>query len=352
MGVLYIVVWLTYFLALLARILKDRNNKPNLILTLMIAAILILVSGLRSGIGDTYYYVNSYDLIKYGIDLNGFPYEPGFTLFMMILKSICENSQFLLIVTSLIINLINILMFRNYSKDIYFELMVFMYTSMSYVATMNGIRQSLVASIIFMCTPLIIKRKFKIYAIIMILLSTIHMSAFIMIPLYFICIQEAWSKKIWVIIGLFFIGMIFYEPIMNIIFSFLSVTKYSEYENFNEGGVNILRIAVYSVPIILAYLNKDYIREKWDNSNIFVNMSLMSFLIMFISYYNWIFSRFSFYTEMYSMILLPYIISKCLINKSEKTLVYYCFIVCYFIYFAYDCKIGGVIYKSNYNLFF
>lgn len=350
MKIFYLIIFTTYILAVLARVFKNKYGKPNLILTIIIAIILIIVSGFRSGMGDTPFYIHLYNLIDYNCSIFEYQTEPGFALFLMILKIISDDPQMFLIVTSAIINGINILMLRKYSNETCFELSIFMYVATNYIVTMNGIRQSLVASIIFMCTPLIIKRKFKIYAIIMILLSTLHMSAFIMIPLYFICTQEAWSKKIWILIVIFFIGMIFYEPIMDIIFKLLSNTKYSTYENFNEGGANILRIAVYFVPVFLAYLKKDNIKEKWINGNIFVNMTLINFLIMAASYYNWIFSRFAFYTKLYSIVLLPYVISKCFANKSEKRLIYYCFIICYLIYFAYDCKVGGIVYKSNYNI--
>ena len=350
MNIFYIVIFITYILALLARILKDKNNKPNLTLTIIISVILIIVSGLRNGIGDTSAYVHSYNLIGPEYDFNNSGYEIGFVFFMSMLKKISENPQFFLIITSIIINLTNVLTIRYYSKDIYFELLIFLYSSTTYIGAMNGIRQSMVASLVFMCTMLIAKRKFKVYLLIMLLLSTFHVSVLFVIPLYFIAIQEPWSKKINILIFIFCVCMLFYDPVITLIFSLLGDSKYAGYKDFNEGGANILRIAVSFVPVFLSYIKRDYIKQNWIDGNIFVNLSLVNFLVMCISYYNWIFARISFYTQIYSGILLVYIISKSLKNKSEKRLLYYLYIVFYCVFSVHDLKVSGIIYTSNYTI--
>ena len=322
-----------------------------MLLSIILVSIFVLVSGLRSGLGDTWAYVNTYSHIGPETDIFKSSYEAGFMLFLIFLKKFSSDPQFMIFITAAITNILNIWLIRKYSEDSYFELSIFMYiASGAYVVTMNGIRQCLVVSLVFAATIFIIKRKFISYCIIILLVSTIHTSALIMIPVYFVAIKEAWSKDIIKVIILFLICMILYEPFINIIFSLMKNTKFGGYKDFNEGGANILRIAVNAVPVFLAYIKRDVLKDKWKISNIFINLTLVNFIIMCFSRFNWIFARFALYTQLYSIVLLPYIIKNCFPNKKERRLLYYGFIVAYFIYFWYDTTVGSVIYKSNFNI--
>ena len=322
-----------------------------MLLSIILVSIFVLVSGLRSGLGDTWAYVYTYSHIGPETDIFKSSYEAGFMLFLIFLKKFSSDPQFMIFITAAITNILNIWLIRKYSEDSYFELSIFMYiASGAYVVTMNGIRQCLVVSLVFAATIFIIKRKFISYCIIILLVSTIHTSALIMIPVYFVAIKEAWSKDIIKVIILFLICMILYEPFINIIFSLMKNTKFGGYKDFNEGGANILRIAVNAVPVFLAYIKRDVLKDKWKISNIFINLTLVNFIIMCFSRFNWIFARFALYTQLYSIVLLPYIIKNCFPNKKERRLLYYGFIVAYFIYFWYDTTVGSVIYKSNFNI--
>ena len=70
---------------------------------------------------------------------------------------------------------------------------------------------------------------------------------------------------------------------------------------------------------------------------------------MGFSLYNWIFARFTIYFMPYTFVLLGYIIKNAFEN-SERRLVYYGFMVCYFIFFIYEYKISmGMVYTTDFN---
>lgn len=348
MTMFYLTIITVFIFSLLSRITRNRYKEAGIFFMLIVIVILVLLSGLRSGIGDTYMYRHLYDLIGPGYDAKG-AYEPGFILFLAILKTISKDSQFMIIATSIIINVFNIGTIYKYSKDSYFELGAFMYiTSGYYIVTMNGIRQSLAAAIIFWATTFIIKGKLKTYIAIILLMTTIHTSALVMIPMYFICRGKAWEKTTNRLLALTLVGVILFEPLMNILMKILGETRYADYATFDEGGANLLRIAVFAVPVIFSYIKRNEIR-KWENGNVFVNMNIVCFIIMVFSSFNWIFARFTIYLQLYSFILLPYIVKNCFKGK-ERRLVYSGLIVCYFIFFYYEQVISmGMVYKSKYN---
>ncbi|MEG0307071.1 MAG: EpsG family protein [Clostridium sp.] len=346
MKVFYLTLISTYIFSLLARIGRKRSEKAGLFFVIIIIAILSLVSGLRSGIGDTGMYKHLYTLIGPGYDAKG-GYEPGFILFLKILKGISSDPQFMLMVTSIIINVLNINTIYKYSKDSYFELGIFMYiTSGYYIVTMNGIRQSLAAAIIFWGTKYIINGDFKRFMILILLMSTIHNSALIYIPIYFVVRAKAWERTTNILFGLTLVGLFLYQPVMTIGMKLLGSTRYADYASFNEGGANILRIAIFIVPVLLAYLKRDVIKEKWEYGDVFVNMNIICLIIMLFSSFNWIFARFTMYFQLYSFILLPYIIKNCLVGK-ERRLIYLGLIGGYFIFFYYDQVITmNMVYKG------
>ena len=348
MAVFYVTTLVTYLLALLTRKIRSRNEKVALFFLFFVIATLVLVSAIRSGIGDTGMYRHLYELVNESYVSDG--YEFGFVYFIRFLKLFSEDSQLLIIVTSVIINILNVVTIYRYSKDSYFELGIFLYiTSGYYIVTMNGIRQSLAASILFFATTLIIKKKYKTYFFIVLLMSTIHSSALVMIPLYFIVRRAPWEKVTNMLFGLTLLGLIFYEPMMNIVMKLLGNTRYEQYAEFNEGGANLIRITVFAIPVIFAYLKQNIIKEKWEHGNIFVNMSIICFIVMLFSSYNWIFARFTIYFQLYSFVLMPYIISNCLEYK-ERRFFYFMLLVLYFIFFYYDQDImTSVRYSTPYK---
>ncbi|MFQ9313473.1 MAG: EpsG family protein [Clostridium perfringens] len=348
MAAFYFALIGSYVFSLIARIIKNKKNYPNLYFSIFVILLLALIAGLRWGIGDTPAYVHLYSLIEPGYDPKG-GYELGFVLFLAILKIISKDPQFMIFVTGIITTILNLWTIRKYCKDSYFELAIFVYVASGYyLVTMNGIRQSLAASIIFAGTSFILRGEFKKYLFLCILMTTFHTSALVMIPAYYVVRNEAWSKRIYQLLILFLIGMFLYEPLMAVVYKLLGNSKYADYQNFNEGGSNILRVIVFAIPVILSYIKRDKLKE-WPEANVFVNMSLISFFIMGFSLYNWIFARFTIYFQLYNFILFPYIIKKCFLG-SERRLVYYCFLVCYFLFFIYEYKISlGIIYTSKVN---
>ena len=353
MTVFYTTLLSTYLLGISSRKFKRIDKKLEPIIVAVIILIFILVAGLRCNIGDTGAYIQGYENLA---NFNGFTEDSadkGFTIFSLFLYNISPDPQLLIFASSLIIQFFNLHTLYRYKENNYFELEVYMYiTSGCFLVTMNGMRQAIAGALLFALTHLIIKGKFIPYAILVYIISSIHASAIIMIPVYFICREEAWSKKTQMIIVLASIGFLFFYQLMPAIFDAMGDSTYTVYEGtMTEAnvGASPIRFIVNAVPIVLAYWKKDRIKEVWPESNVFVNMSLMNCIVMAFSLYNWIFARFQIYFQLYNFVLLPFIIKNCFIRK-ERDLVYYCFIVCYFIFFYYEQVIGGngLGYKSNF----
>lgn len=323
----YGILIFSYILGITARLFKKENQKPFLLFSILIMIIFIIISAFRDGIGDTGMYKYSYGLVAQDA-LGEDGYEKGFIFFLTILTRISIDPQFMIIITSIITQGINIWFLRKYSS--YFELELFMYIASGYfLTTMNGIRQAMAASIMLLGTRFLIERKFIPYLILTLVMSTIHSSALVMIPVYFIVNNDSWSKNFVKTIGIMLIVTLFGGVIMNIAFKLLAGTKFGTYSEFDEGGANIVRMVVAMVPVFMAYIQRDKLREIFPQCDIFVNLAIVNMFIMALSLYNWIFARMTYYFVPYTFVLLPYII-KSIDIKEQRNLIYYTFLIGYF----------------------
>lgn len=360
MTVFYMVLFGTFPFALLARLNKKLNKKerPELLLSIMVVTVITLVAALRNGIGDTGAYKHFFGIVaneptmSIAIENAKDAYEGGFTAFFWILSRISTDPQIMIFACAVITTVLNLWTIRKYSKV--FELEIFMYIASGfYLVTMNGIRQCLAAAILFWATKYIIEGKFIKYLITVLAMYTIHGTALVMIPIYFIVRCEAWSKTTMKIIAVAAIALICFQPLMDRFFEESEGTKYEAYENTfeTEGGANPLRTVIAGIPVVLAYIYRDKIKKGWPESDIFVNMSLICLIISVFSMINWIFNRFNIYFQTYSFILFPYIIKNCF-EEKEKKLAYAGFLAFFFLFFYYDHVIAmGINYTSDFIKF-
>jgi transmembrane protein EpsG len=304
------------------------------------------VGGLRSNIGDTYFY-------KYAYELNDFSWGQvkekeniGFWILQMLLKRISDDPQILIFSAAAITNVLIVIIFLKYSRQ--FELSTYVYiTGGLFLVSMNGLRQVLTAAIAFTATKFIISGNFFAYALIVLFASTFHESALILLPIYFLVRYKAWSKATIMLLVIAVVIVIGFDKFSSILFSSIENTQYGHYKDFQEGGANVIRVAVFGAPLFIAFLGRDKLREIFPESDYIVNMSLIGLVFMIVSTQNWIFARFSIYFTLYQLILIAWIVK--LFNSKEQRFVYLGIIVFYFLFYYYESVISlNILYKSDY----
>ncbi|MBJ7994993.1 EpsG family protein [Bacillus mycoides] len=352
MTILWMNLFIVFILAFFARYfaIPVTNSlipiKPNQFLILMAALSLILVSGLRNNIGDTYFYMHAYNVTEFNWEYIKNNKDMGFNIFQMILQKYTDDPQVMVFITALITNVLIVFILYKYSRLIDLSLYVYI-TSGMYLVSMNGIRQYLAAAIVFTATKYILEGNWKKYILIVLFASTFHESALILIPIYFLIRRKAWSGTTFSLLFLAVLIVIGFNQFSQIFFAAIGDTQYGHYKDFHEGGANILRVAVDVVPLILAYSGREKLREIFPKSDYIVNMALLGFIFMLISTQNWIFARFSIYFGLYQLILISWVVK--LFTEKDQKFIYYAILVCYFVYFVYEHIITlGIIYKSNF----
>ncbi|MGE8204559.1 EpsG family protein [Heyndrickxia sp. NPDC080065] len=311
---------------------------------------LVLVSGLRANIGDTGAYKHIYIINDFTWDYILSQKDYGFGILQMILKNISSDPQIMLLITALITNVLIILTLYKYSR--LFELSVYVFIANGWFLTsMNGIRQCLAAAIVFAATKFLLEGRWKKFFLVVLLASTIHQTALILIPIYFIVRRKAWTGTTFSLLLLAVLIVIGFNQFTGVLFSALKDTQYGGYSNFSEGGANILRVAVDSVPLLIAFLGRHKLRSIMPNSDYIVNLSLIGLMFMIISTQSWIFARFSLYFTLYQIILISWVVK--LFKENYQRLIYFGILVCYFIYFYYEEVISlNIYYRSDFFTLF
>lgn len=320
--------------------------KPNKFLAFCVLLSLALVSGLRSNIGDTYFYKIAYQMDDFTWAYIKSQKDIGFGILQMILKKYSNDPQILIFTTGIITNVLIFMVLYKYSRML--ELSIYVYiTGGLYLVTMNGIRQCLAAAIVFTATKYLIEGNWKKYILVALFASVFHASALVLIPIYFLVRNKAWSKTTFILLALALVIVFGFNQFSSVLFSAIQNTQYGGYQNVNEQGANFLRVAVEAVPLLIAYIGRDKLRAIFPESDYIVNMTVIGFVFMVISTRNWIFARFDIYFDMYQLILISWVVK--LFDRKSQRIIYLLLLGCYLYYYYYQDVITlSIDYESNY----
>ena len=336
------------------------EKRVNLFMAFVTFSVIIFFAGLRSGVEDTWTYIDMFkeyplwpDAYKFITDPSA--REPGFRIFSVLIKTyISHDYQPWLFIIASISGICIMYPLYKYSCNYGMSVFLFM-VSCQFTWLLNGMRQFLVAAILFACTPLILNKKPIPYIIIVLILSTFHKSALIMIPAYFIVDSEPWSKRTMIFIACIILAMVFTSKFTNLLTDVVEQTDYAssvdEFKNTDD-GTNPIRILIESIPIILAFIYRNKIKDKLTPIiKLSINMSLVSsglYIISKVARSGIILGRLPIYFSMYNLILLPWLINN-IFEKEEKRLMRYSMIICYLAFFYYQMVVSwnGFGYGSN-----
>ena len=133
------------------------------------------------------------------------------------------------------------------------------------------------------------------------------------------------------------IGILCFNQLSPYLTKLLGNSDYGGYLSNPEQGASVLRVIIAAVPVILSYVYKDNIKKYYNYSDIFMNMSILNFMIMGLATFNWVFARFNLYFELYNLVLIPCIISS-IPRIKEKRLIYYIAMVCYGLFYIIESR--------------
>lgn len=334
------------------RILGKTESRCGILPALIVACPYAIWAGFRAdGFGDTYAYRFMFlhapkSLSELAIYLSGTGKDKGFTVLMTLFKMIFGNSDIMFFLLIAIFQIVCIaLIYRKYSTDFILSFFLFI-ASTDYMSWMfNGIRQFIAAAGFLACFGLLVRKKYVPLVCIILLLSTIHASVLITIPIIFVIQGRAWNKKTILFIIMIGVVIVFVDKFTPFLDNVLSETQYSDLVTnelwTNDDGTNILRILVYSMPALFSIIGKKYI-DSVDNRiiNISVNASACTMILYaFAGVSSGVYiGRLPIYTTLIGYIGFPEIIDT-MFTKESARLIKLLMIVGYLMFFYYQMHI-------------
>lgn len=356
---IFILVWIG-FMALVAdwgKVRRDEivcgetERRYTWIFAISVFFPVIWMAGNRAWFADTTAYILGYlgmprNILEMPAYVAGVSKDKGFSVISILLKAVFgSNYTGYLMVLAAFQGFSLICFFRKYSSDYVFSVFLFV-ASTDYLSWMfNGLRQFMAVTIILFAVPFMLEKKYIPVIAIILLASTMHQSALLMIPFVFAAQGQAWNRKTLFFVCLTLLAVVFVDRFTVFLDDALSNTQYvnvvSDYTNGGDDGTNSLRVAVYSVPAFLAFLGRKRIRKEENPLIHFcVNMSVISaglYLVSMVTSGIFI-GRLPIYCSLFGYILLPWEMNH-LFARDMKKLVYLGAVGLYLVFYYYQMHI-------------
>lgn len=319
------------------------------------AILFTLFSGLRSGIGDTYFIMRSFAMLPDKAPLPAFfSREYLYGLLLYFLRSLTNRPQLLIYIGAVFSCLPTI--YFLYKNAYNYELALFLFVAGGYYTfSFNGMRQYMAAGILLMGGDLLFTKEkysaFK-YALVVLLAGGFHASALIMLPIYFLIRRKVGAKPILALLFLAAFSPLILKVFLPQFLKLLSFAGFGIYEETGwftkgeEGGASVLRVLYAALPPAFAYFSRGKLKEKGEEAEYLINLSLVNLSFYVISLNNWIFARLAIYTEIYNLLIITLLVEKAFKERDRRKAVFICMFM-YGIFFAgiyYSIK----EYRSNF----
>ena len=319
----------------------------RLLPAILLVVPLVLWAGGRSWFGDTEQYRETFKSLPSTLD-QVFPYLSrvkkgyGFRLFELLFKCLVSTSDvalFTVIAAIQIICLVSV--YRKYSTNYWLSFFFFI-GSTDYLMWMhNGIRQFLAASILFLCVPLIAKRRYIPAIIIVLLVSQIHSTALIYLPLIFVINGRAWNLRTLVFLIGIIIAVIFVDRVTGFLADAMEDTAYAGDIEFlkNNDGTHIFRVLFYSIPAIMCWVFRPYIERANDPFiNVCANLSIVTAGFYVFSFFTSgiLMGSIPIYFSLSNYILIPWLLRE-IFDRESRVFIETIFVLVYSAFFYYQC---------------
>lgn len=325
-----------------SKIIKYKNT---IVIAFVIIGYITFWAAIRNGYADTDAYIASYKSLNSQqsfAELWNKGRNPLWSVWQLLFKKMGLNYHSFLGSVAVISGICIAYGLGMYSEDVVMSCFLFISFG-TYIWMFNGIRQFLVAAVLFSCQKWFVDKKFIRLLILVFVLYFIHKSVLIIIPIYIVANFRPWSKEI--VVSMVLIVVIVYL-FRNQLVGLLSESTAlgTDIYNFdgkdfeNDDGVNILRVAVYAVTTVLAFFERKQL-NMYNNKylDLWVNMSLITTTIYFVGFFTSgiLVGRLPLYTEMANLILLPFILKRTM-NRRYSWIVKLICILCFIYYFYYQ----------------
>lgn len=276
------------------------------------------------------------------VGYKGVKMEIGWIVMCKLLYIISSNPHFLLYFTSLLIVGIYLKSIQKYSPTCWLSVFIFLCTTFD--QSLFVLRQHSAIAVCLLSIPFVIERKVWMFLAIVSIAFSLHQTAIVFYPIYFIYGFDL-NKKFWVLfLSIMFIGSYVITAIFTWAFSNL---WYSSYENYTGSNLTLFFIQGFSF-LLYIYSVKGKFLGISKVEKVFLVMCIVGLFLTFTGQGFSPTNRLSKYFSIADIFLIPFSLAH-LKNRVVRCLIIIGIIVCYFAFFM---GTNNLLYIKNYKLLY
>lgn len=310
--------------------LENRGLTKNKMIVFFMIAVLVLVAGLRYGVGTDYFaYYKGYE--QYKLEQLSPLEEPGIRIIARVSGVIYDDpATMMFLAAAITVILMTVTIVRN--SDVYWlSLLLYIFLG-CWHGCFNGVRQYLAASILFAGHCFIKERKLLQWLMIVIVAAMFHITAVIGVIFYFYAHIKINYKNLILSVLAAFIGINLYDRIFGMIGFLKSDTLdfVGEGAGYLTNSINPLRIAVAWVPVIFYLLFRKYYATGNKRTAFYLNMTILHAVLMTTAMNSTYLGRVGIYTGIYNTITWPILLEK--VERRSRSVLIILMILFYMAY--------------------
>lgn len=334
---------------------RKYESKVPLIMGIVLLALPVFFIGMRTNFGDTYAYISHFkelttdfsELWAAREETKGFGYE----LYLFFIKKYISTDPNVYLMITATIQACGILkIYYKYSTNFTYSLLLF-FLSMAFLYMMNGMRQFMAACIIFLFSDYLFNKKTVRFLLVVLLAYTVHVSAIIWIPIYFVVQGKPWNLKVMCAIIAIVVAILALDSFTDLLSDSLEGTDYDGYTNqfSQDDGSSLAHTLVALVPVALAFWKRKEIEEKNNQTAfILVNCAVVEVLINVMANFTSgiLIGRLPIFFKPFGFILLPWMFDNVIDEKDRRMIRTVCMIgyILFAVYYMYST---GITYYSK-----
>ena len=337
MIVYIIMIIISLFFAYLS--IKMENKLQKIICIILTMMPFIIVSGFRYDVGTDFFYryVSDFKSIANGAAIENL--EIGFKIIIKLCLLFSNDSQWLFMITSIMITVLIIGGINKNSKNILISILIFGIGGF-FFQSLNLVRQFLAMAIVFFAYQYLLKvGKVKWYILAVTIAFFVHNSSIIMIILVF-CRKRLIFNS-WITFLILAVVSIFGNTILELLTPFIETTRFDVYlvgkyaKGYTSTLYNLVNLMIYAFIVILYRVktkkqtNEMSVKdEKCMEDKLFINIQALALIFTVMSSMHMLFSRISYYFTIFQILSIPYFIETtkikeiCLGEKGMKQILY------------------------------
>lgn len=268
--------------------------------------------------------------------------NPLSILYRDFIRGITDNFHIYFLFPAVLSSFAVVKLCKRFSVNPAFSLLIF-FSLGTYIMYVAALKQCIAIFFLLMALPYAIDRKYLPFYLLVFIAILFHTHAF-MFAIIPILVNKPWGKVTWALLAATLFAMATYNRTLGAFMEYAQSlgALVDEGELFDGHSINVLRVLVYWIPALLAFvLRKRLFSDSTRTENLFVNMSIVSAFILTIGLVQAanLFARMAAYFEIATIISLPWMIKKVFTKQSAQFVTNLASVL-YFIYFWYENAIN------------